>query len=382
MAVLVAILGIVNTLTVSITDRRRELGVLQAVGGLRKQIRHTIWMEAATRRRRRRAAGARARRGAPVLHPGDHARATIAGMRLDYTLPVRDRAGAVARSCWPRRSSRRSGRPRPRCAARWWRRWNMSRAMPSCCAADPAMRAGRAGRAADRGRGRRSARARKSQRYEGTLEVIDARRQDVSDKRWTYSRIGSHGDEQDACSASPRPAEVKGVALLIVNHPGPRVGPVDVDARRSAATGASRCRTARTRFFGTDFSFEDLEERDVDQYDYTLLGEETIDGARSAGRSSRGRRRAKLAVHALRIVWVRKDNYVLARVENFSDGTLVRRLDYRGLENVQGIWTARELEMHDLRAQQPHSAEAREARVQRAARRTTTSRCRRCGANQ
>ena len=46
-AVLVAVLGIVNALTVSITDRRRELGVLQAVGGLRQQIRHTVWMEAA-----------------------------------------------------------------------------------------------------------------------------------------------------------------------------------------------------------------------------------------------------------------------------------------------------------------------------------------------
>ena len=45
-AVLVAILGIVNTLTVSITDRRRELGVLQAVGGLHGQIRRTIWIEA------------------------------------------------------------------------------------------------------------------------------------------------------------------------------------------------------------------------------------------------------------------------------------------------------------------------------------------------
>ena len=47
-AVLVAVLGIINTLTVSITDRRRELGVLQAVGGLRNQIRHTIWLEALT----------------------------------------------------------------------------------------------------------------------------------------------------------------------------------------------------------------------------------------------------------------------------------------------------------------------------------------------
>ncbi|NOT28282.1 MAG: ABC transporter permease [Acidobacteria bacterium] len=47
-AVLVAILGIVNTLTVSITDRRRELGVLKAVGAVRAQIRGAIWLEAAT----------------------------------------------------------------------------------------------------------------------------------------------------------------------------------------------------------------------------------------------------------------------------------------------------------------------------------------------
>src|SRR5262249_46071847 len=47
-AVMVAILGIVNTLTVSIHDRRRELGVVRAVGGLRAQIRGAIWLEAAS----------------------------------------------------------------------------------------------------------------------------------------------------------------------------------------------------------------------------------------------------------------------------------------------------------------------------------------------
>ena len=45
-AVLVAVLGIVNALTVSIIDRRREIGVLRAVGGMRRQIRHTVWIEA------------------------------------------------------------------------------------------------------------------------------------------------------------------------------------------------------------------------------------------------------------------------------------------------------------------------------------------------
>jgi putative ABC transport system permease protein len=45
-AVLIALLGIVNTLTVSITDRRRELAVLRAVGAVRRQIRWTICLEA------------------------------------------------------------------------------------------------------------------------------------------------------------------------------------------------------------------------------------------------------------------------------------------------------------------------------------------------
>jgi putative ABC transport system permease protein len=47
-AIVVAVLGIVNTLTVSIMDRRRELAIMRAVGGLRHQIRTTVWLEALT----------------------------------------------------------------------------------------------------------------------------------------------------------------------------------------------------------------------------------------------------------------------------------------------------------------------------------------------
>jgi putative ABC transport system permease protein len=45
-AMLVAVLGIFTTLTVSIIDRRRELAIVQAVGGLRSQVRATISLEA------------------------------------------------------------------------------------------------------------------------------------------------------------------------------------------------------------------------------------------------------------------------------------------------------------------------------------------------
>lgn len=86
-AVLVAILGIVNTLTVSIADRRRELGVLQAVGGLRNQIRHTIWMEAAAIGVLGLAIGY-ALGAVNLYYILDITRRDLAGMRLDYRYPV------------------------------------------------------------------------------------------------------------------------------------------------------------------------------------------------------------------------------------------------------------------------------------------------------
>ncbi len=46
LALVVGVLGIANTLTVSISDRRRELGILRAVGGVSGMVRRAIWMEA------------------------------------------------------------------------------------------------------------------------------------------------------------------------------------------------------------------------------------------------------------------------------------------------------------------------------------------------
>jgi outer membrane lipoprotein-sorting protein len=185
----------------------------------------------------------------------------------------------------------------------------------------------------------------KSQRYEGLLQVFDSKGK-ISDKRWTFERLGSHGQSK-AVLRFTAPAEVKGVALLVANHPDRASDqwmwtPAIERDRRIALQDRS------TRFFGTDFSFEDLEERDVDQFDYTLIAEEPIDGA-PCWKIQSTPKQSKSSQYSKSIVWIRKDDYALARIESYVKDQVVRRLTYSDIRNVQGIWTARQMEMADLR---------------------------------
>jgi len=185
----------------------------------------------------------------------------------------------------------------------------------------------------------------KSQRYEGLLQVIDAKGK-VSDKRWTYDRLGAHGESKTVLRFTA-PAEVKGVALLVVNHPDRASDqwmwtPAIERDRRIALQDRS------TRFFGTDFSFEDLEERDVNQYEYALKGDEAVDGA-ACWRIDSTPKETKSSQYTRSTIWIRKDNYAFAKIENYVKDQAVRRLIYSKIENIQGIWTARQLEMTDLR---------------------------------
>jgi outer membrane lipoprotein-sorting protein len=185
----------------------------------------------------------------------------------------------------------------------------------------------------------------KSQRYEGLLQVLDSKGK-VADKRWLFARLGSHGRSK-AVLRFVSPPEVKGVALLVVNHPDRASDqwmwtPALQRERRIALQDRS------TRFFGTDFSFEDLEERDVNQYSYRLIGEEPVDGApcwRIESTPSKG----KISQYTKSEVWIRKDNYALAQVESYIEAGVARRLKYSNFVQQQGIWTGRRLEMTDLR---------------------------------
>ncbi len=183
-----------------------------------------------------------------------------------------------------------------------------------------------------------------SRRNDGVLQVIDARGR-ITEKRWQVHQLGSYGNSKTILRFTA-PPEVKGVALLVVNHPDRSSDqwmwtPAIARERRIAIQDRA------TRFFGTDFTFEDLEERDVGQFDWKLLGEGAVDGApcwRLEGRP----KEKKVSQYTSTLLWIRKDNYVGVRYENYKKDQLVRRLNLSDIERIQGIWTPRRWEMSDL----------------------------------
>ena len=184
----------------------------------------------------------------------------------------------------------------------------------------------------------------KSEHYTGTLQVIDTHKK-VTEKRWIFDRIGSHGDSKSILRFTA-PPEVKGVALLVVNHPDRASDqwmwtPALERDRRIALQDRSG------RFFGTDFSFEDLEERDVNQFSYSLQGEEAMAGVACWKLESRPKQ-TKASQYTASQLWVRKDNYAIVRIDHYKKEKVTRRIDYTDIESIQGIWTPRTIAVTDI----------------------------------
>lgn len=89
---------------------------------------------------------------------------------------------------------------------------------------------------------------------------------------------------------------------------------------------------------GSDFTNDDLvrESSLIDDYDITLLGEETIEGADTWKVQLIPKAHAAV-VWAKIIHWIRKSDYIPSQTEYYDDrGNLVRTMIYGGIKNMGG----------------------------------------------
>jgi hypothetical protein len=171
-----------------------------------------------------------------------------------------------------------------------------------------------------------------SEYSEGIITVDEKGR--TKQKAWRSWRLG-WGPEAKGLIQFQEPAEVKGVGLLTLSHAGRPAeqwfyAPAIDRDRRVAKQEKS------TRFLGTHFTYEDMEERDVDAYAYTLLGEDAVSGSpcfkiEAAPKPDKESQYSKL------VFWVLADRYVTIRVEAFVDGALRRVFEGSDVRDISGI---------------------------------------------
>ena len=177
-------------------------------------------------------------------------------------------------------------------------------------------------------RGRKTA----SEYSEGIITVEEKGK--TKQKAWRSWRLG-WGPEAKGLIQFQAPAEVKGVGLLTLSHAGRPseqwfyAPAIDRD-RRVAPQEKS------TRFLGTHFTYEDMEERDLDAYAYTLLGDDTVAGApcfkvEAVPKPDEASQYSKL------VFWVLADRRVTIRVEAYVEGALRRTFEGSDVREIAGI---------------------------------------------
>jgi hypothetical protein len=163
-------------------------------------------------------------------------------------------------------------------------------------------------------------------------------------KEFVYRRLGRAGQSSLLVDFTA-PEEIRGVKLLSIAQPG--ADPKQylyTPATERARSVASQERSAR--FIGTDFTYEDIAERDLQGFSYRMIGDaEVVDGHKTwkivADATNPSGTQYKYIYY-----WVAQDAPVILHAEFYDlQGKEVRVLHASQIKHVSGIWGARRTEM-------------------------------------
>jgi outer membrane lipoprotein-sorting protein len=144
------------------------------------------------------------------------------------------------------------------------------------------------------------------------------------------------------------PADVKGTGFLVWENADRDddqflyLPALKQDPRRIASSEKS------SRFMGTEVTYEDLQNRKVENDTHTLLREETYDGSAVYVVESVPKEGTE-SQYGKFISWIRYDIWMPVKIEFYDkNGELLKIMRVSALEEIQGIWTAAESEMENV----------------------------------
>ena len=101
-------------------------------------------------------------------------------------------------------------------------------------------------------------------------------------------------------------------------------------------------------FMGSDFTYDDLGDRKLDDDSHKLLREEKVDGVECYVVESTPKDEDYM--YSKTVTWVRKDNFLGVKKEFYDeDGEFLKTLHVEKFEKISGVWIIEKLKMENTR---------------------------------
>lgn len=168
----------------------------------------------------------------------------------------------------------------------------------------------------------------------------------------TYSKhFGKDSKDEYSLIVFDKPTDVNGTKYLVWSYRGLDQDddmwiylPAENLVRR--ISGSSKFAS----FMRSDLSNEDIQNLDdVDEYDYLLKGEETVDGI-DCYVLERTPKKGKDTQYSRQVQWVRKDTLLRLRADYYDKkNRLVKKLHFPHQEKIDGIWTVTRMRVEGVK---------------------------------
>lgn len=167
--------------------------------------------------------------------------------------------------------------------------------------------------------------------------------------RTLITAVKAYGSVNKSFTRFYTPADIDGTAFLTWENPN---GDDDQFLYLPALRRVRRVVSTqkKNRFVNTDFTYEDLERREVEQDTHRILKTETYDSYTCWVLESIPKSGAS-SQYGKRVSWIAQDLYIPLKVQFYDKkkGRMVKRLLNRQVEQIDGIWTVMDSEMQDLK---------------------------------
>jgi len=144
------------------------------------------------------------------------------------------------------------------------------------------------------------------------------------------------------------PEDVKGTAFLTIEGDDGAEDNMWLYLPSLEVTKRIDAESKSQNFMGSDFTYDDMGERNIDDYDYTLLREETYDGhhvlvVEGIAIDPQGASYSKV------ISWIRDDVWMPVQVEYYDlRGDLEKVQTNSRIEEIDGYWAVTKMEMENV----------------------------------